>query len=159
VRRLELLLVAFWLACWAVSLLSVAGLQDLSGRLDLPYYPYFAIAAFAGWLFGNVWVERCRRVPGTLRRSFWVLYFFGPPGFLYLLWTMQPAARQRDPTGALLSFAVFAALFLVPVLLRRTAIERPHIRRSTPSEPRPGSDPVEHQNARPDSADRKIVGE
>ncbi len=131
-RRLEILLVAFWLACWAVSLLAVSGLADLSGRIDLPYYPYYAIAAFFGWLFGNVWVERSRRVPAGVRRPFWVLYFFGPPGFLYLLWTMQPVARQRDAIGALLSFAVFAALFLVPVLLRRPVRERPKLRRNGP---------------------------
>ncbi len=147
-KRLELIFVAFCVAAWVVSLLAVVGIVDLSGTLVLTRYQLFSLSAAAGWLFGNIWVQRCRKLAPEIGRRFFVLYFLGPPGLLYLLRVMAPAAEQELlPIVPLLSMFVFAALFLVPVALRNRHPERPRLdlRRSRDEET-PKANPDSHED-------------
>lgn len=119
-RRVEQLFFAFCLASWVVGLLAYFGIVDLSGQLTLGLYPLFTVAAALGWVSGNVWVHRSRGMPSGLKRRLWTFYFFGPPGVLYLLRQMAPAADLASaPLVPVFAFAVFTVLFLVPVMLRR----------------------------------------
>lgn len=150
-KRLELIFVAFCFAAWVVSLLAVAGVVDLSGSLALSRYQLFSISAAAGWLFGNIWVQRCRKMPPAIGRRFFILYFLGPPGMLYLLRAMAPATEQQLlPIVPLLSMFVFAALFLVPVALRNRHPEPPRVdlHRGRGDENRP-ADGDSHEDPRP----------
>lgn len=54
-------LLGFFGAAWAVSVLHLAGLLPLAGAFALSLYAYYAFAAGAGWLAGNVFVLRRRR--------------------------------------------------------------------------------------------------
>lgn len=128
-RRLELVFVSLWLASWIVSLLAVAGKVSLAGRLPLELYPLYTMSAAAGWVMGNIWVQRTKALSLPLARRFWALYFFGPPGILYLLRLMAPEGDQlARPMVPIYSFFVFAMLFLVPVTLRSRENKRPQLR-------------------------------
>ena len=58
-------------------------------------------------------------------RLLFVLYLFGPPGWLYLVRSMARREQLEGmPLVPILTFGVYAALFAVPVLLRGTAVQR-----------------------------------
>lgn len=124
-RRFEPILAAFFLATWIVGLLSLFRLIASSGALRISLYPLFSIAAAVGWVSGNAYRVRSRRSPSIYRRGVFVLYFVGPLGFLLLLRSMAPRFEQAAaPLVPLYSWIVFSVLFLVPIVLRRTASKR-----------------------------------
>ena len=119
------MLLGLFLACWLVALLHLVGLLSLAGTLDLGLYPFYGIAAALGWVSGNLYVHGRRALPARARRLLLVVYFLAPPGLLYLLRAMAPAALQAAaPFVALYACAVFAVFFLVPVTLTGTAPTR-----------------------------------
>jgi hypothetical protein len=120
-KKVEMAFMAFCLAAWALALLVAADVVDLSDRLFLSPRQLFAIAAALGWVCGNILVQRVRGFDSGMTRRFWALYFFGPPGMLYLLRALAPRLQQDGDVVnfiPLLSFFVYAALFFVPVVLR-----------------------------------------
>lgn len=117
-KRFEIVFASFCLACWAVSIVAVLDIVRITGNLPLTLYPLFSFAAALGWIVGNIYVQRARRLAGSARRRLWILYFFGPLGVIYMVQAMAPGdGVVRAPLVPLLSFCVFAALFLVPVTL------------------------------------------
>jgi hypothetical protein len=119
VKRIELILLALFLACWGSSLAVFFGLLRLDGSAPLGFYGLYGIAASLGWLFGNIYVQRTRKMEKPLRRPFWTLYFFGPLGIVYLLRSMEPLDFQRAaPLVLLYAWAVFSIFFAVPVVVR-----------------------------------------
>lgn len=108
-------LLGFFGAAWAVSILHLAGVLPLAGALPLSLYGYYAFAAAAGWLAGNVFVLRRRRAGG--RGLLLVLYLFGPPSLVYLLRALAPPEHhQAAPLAPLWAFGVYGIFFLVPVV-------------------------------------------
>jgi hypothetical protein len=100
-------------------------LVPLPGNLDLGLYPFYGLAACTGWLSGNVYVARARGWPRDVRRRLLLVYLVGPPGVLYVLRAMAPAAEQTAaPMVPIYGFFVFAVLFLVPVTLHGSTPRR-----------------------------------
>jgi hypothetical protein len=118
VARVEPALIGLFLAGWVGALLGQLGVLELAGTLRLAFYPYFSLAAALGWIAGNVYVHRRRRLPRELRRRLLLVYLVGPPGILYLLRAMAPLVEQQiAPLVPLLGFGVFSVFFAVPVTL------------------------------------------
>jgi hypothetical protein len=125
VRRLELVLVAFFLATWIVDFLALVGVARLAGSLELGLYALYSVAAASGWVAGNIYVPRSAALPKDLRRRFFLVYFVGPLGLVYLLRAMASEATQlRAPFVPIWGIGVFTVFFLVPVVLKRTASPR-----------------------------------
>lgn len=123
------MLVALFLTSWALDALALLGVVRLSGTLELALYPLFIVAAASGWLTGNIYLRRSVSLPKKIRRRILVVYFVGPVGVLYLLWTLNTAELQSAaPFVPLYSFGVFTTFFLVPVSLRSSFRPRPKIR-------------------------------
>jgi hypothetical protein len=117
--RLELLLLALFLACWTVVMLHLLGVVPMAGTLDLGMQGLYSLAVAAGWLCGNVYVRRSRGLPRELIRKLRLIYLVGPPGVLALLRAMAPQAAQvAAPFVALYAGIVYAILFLVPVSMQ-----------------------------------------
>ena len=119
VSRFELVLGAFFLACWFVGLLALLRLVSLGGELRLGLYPLFSLSAALGWVMGNIYVQRMRRQAprAGLPRGLWI-YLLGPPGVLILVRAMAPRIEQEAaPMVPVLAVAVFVVFFLVPVSL------------------------------------------
>ena len=94
--------------------------MPLAGTLPLGLYQFYGLAAFAGWLGGNVFVHRAFGLGGSLKRRLFAIYLLGPPGILYLIRSLAPASEQAAaPLAGLYASAVFAVFFLVPVTLKR----------------------------------------
>jgi hypothetical protein len=109
-------LLGFFGAAWAVSVLHLAGVLPLAAALPLSLYGYYAFAAAAGWVAGNVFVLRRRRTGG--RGLLLDLYLFGPPSLVYLLRALAPPEHQQAaPLAPLWAFGVYGVFFLVPVVL------------------------------------------
>lgn len=118
----ELSLLGVFLAVWTVALASLVGLLPTHGLLDLTLYQLYGIAAALGWLAGNVYVNRSRKVPKLLRRRLLLVYLLGPPGFIYLIRSLASLQTQaRAPLAAIYACGVFFVLFLVPVTLKGSA--------------------------------------
>ncbi|MGH9361843.1 MAG: hypothetical protein ACRD2T_07985 [Thermoanaerobaculia bacterium] len=118
-KRLELVSLALFLACWTVDVLSLLGLVPLADRFPLSLYGLYGLAAALGWLVGNLYVQRARGFPPPLRRRFLLIYSSAPLGILFLLRAMAPAAEQQAaPLVPLYALGVYAIFFLVPVTLR-----------------------------------------
>ncbi len=131
-KGLETLVLSSSLAAWLVGILAQLGVLRWNLTFALELYPLYILAAFTGWFFGNVYVHRSRRDRPSgdssldeivLRiartRLMFVLYLFGPPGWLYLLRSMARREQlEAMPLVPILTFGVYAALFAVPVLLR-----------------------------------------
>lgn len=125
-RRLEPALIGLFLAAWLSALLGQLGVLDLAGSLRLAFYPFFSLAAAMGWVAGNVYVHRRRGLPQPLRRRLLMIWLVGPPGILYLIRGMAPAAEQAiAPLVPLLGFGVYSVFFLVPVTLAPRTPPRP----------------------------------
>ena len=68
---------------------------------------------------GNVCLYRRRRL-GASRRLV-AIYLLGPPGLLYLFWSMGPLEQQAlAPFVPIYGLGVFSVFFLVPITLTRT---------------------------------------
>lgn len=119
VGRLEVALLGLFLACWALRMLSFAGVVSLAGSLPLSLYSFYGVAVALGWGFGILYVIRTRDMPPRPRRLFFLIYYLGPPAILSLLRGMAPIADQRAaPFVPLWAFGVFSALFFVPVTMK-----------------------------------------
>lgn len=119
ISRFELVLGAFFIACWFLGLLALLRIFSLAGELRLGLYPLFSLSAALGWVMGNVYVQRTRRQPPRrgLPRGLWI-YLLGPPGVLILVRAMAPRIEQEAaPLVPVLAVAVFVVFFLVPVSL------------------------------------------
>jgi hypothetical protein len=120
-KRIELILVAFCLACGLAATLGFVGVLDLAGMIELRLYPLFGSVAVAGWLAGNVFVLRTYR-QGVSVRLLLPVYLVAPLAVVQLLWAMAPAEWSRGaPLVFLLACAVYAVFFLVPWSLRASA--------------------------------------
>jgi hypothetical protein len=120
-HRLEPVIVAVSLAAWLLAVLALAGIAPLAGRVELDLHGFFAIAAALGWLAGNVFVNRARGRARRERRNLALTWLLAPPGLLFLLRAMAPAAEQTAaPFVPTYGLGVFALFFLVPVSLGRS---------------------------------------
>lgn len=118
--RWERLLVVATLPCWAVALAGAFGFLPLAGVANLSLHPYYAVAAAAGWLAGNLYVMRRRRLERALRNRLLVAWLLGPPGALFLLRTLAAESVQAAaPLASLYAFGVYGILFAVPVTFDR----------------------------------------
>ncbi len=116
--RLEPILVALFFASWLGALVHQLQWISLSGALSLGLYPLFSLAAFLGWSFGNVYLLRRRGLDRRFRGRLLLLYWIGPPGILYLLWSMNPqSVQEAAPLVPLLGLGVSSIFFLVPLSL------------------------------------------
>ena len=116
---MELALLGFFFVCWLAALASFVGLLPIAGLLDIGLYQFYGLAAFLGWLAGNVYLQRARRVPKPLKRRLMLVYLLGTPGFLYLVRALAPLTTQAiAPLAPLYASGVFAIFFLVPVTLK-----------------------------------------
>ena len=116
-KRLEIPLFGLFLACWVLAGAHGLGLFSLGGTLALGLYPLYAVAATIGWISGNVYVWRRRRLPREHRRRAAALWLIGPQGIPALLRAMAPAAVQAAaPAVPLYAFGVGAVLFTVPLV-------------------------------------------
>lgn len=123
-KRMELILLAFCVACGLVATLGFVGVLDVAGTLELRLYPLFGAVAAAGWLAGNVFVVRAYR-QGVSKRLLLPVYLVGPLAVIQLAWAMAPAEWQRGaPLLFLLACAVYILFFLVPWSLRASAAPR-----------------------------------
>lgn len=112
-------------ACWVVVLLNLFGLLPLAGGLELTLYGLYGFAAAAGWVAGNVWVQRRRRLGWPRARHLLVVYLFGPPSLVYLLRALAPAEQiAAAPLVPLWGFFVYGIFFAVPVSLAPEAWRR-----------------------------------
>lgn len=124
-NRLEPVLVGFFFASWGLALLYLVGIVPLPESLALSLYGLYTVAAVSGWLAGNIYVHRARRLPRELKRRVFLLYFVGPPGLLYLLRAMAPVrAQQAAPLVPLYAWGVFAVFFFVPLTFRTRQPEK-----------------------------------
>lgn len=117
--RAEQSLLGFFSACWIVVVAHFFGLLPLAAGPDLSLYTLYTVGAVLGWLAGNVWMARRRRLGPPRARGLLVLYLFGPPSLLYLLRALADPARQAAaPLVPLWAFCVYGVFFLVPVVFR-----------------------------------------
>ena len=101
-----------------VAIVALLAGSPFAGLLPLSLYQFYGLAAFLGWLSGNVYVHRSRGAPKSVRRRIWLIYFLGPLGILYLLRSMAPVTTQAAvPLAPIYGCGVFAILFLVPLTL------------------------------------------
>ncbi len=118
-KRFESILFAFFLACWATSVLHLLGVVYLGDRLAITLRGVFATAAAAGWIAGNVYVARRRGQPPLVRRKLLLIYLFHPPSLGVLTWSMMPANYQHfSPLAPLYCVVISLIFFCVPLLLR-----------------------------------------
>jgi hypothetical protein len=116
--RLEAIVAGICLGAWTLATLFLAlG----SGGIDrfVPPRAIFPFAAALGWLAGNIYVARMRS-KAMSRRALLAIYLGGPPGLIWLFWTIIPTAlRLTSPIAPLLALGIFPIFYLVPVTLRR----------------------------------------
>ncbi|HTQ80836.1 MAG TPA: hypothetical protein VMM92_12630 [Thermoanaerobaculia bacterium] len=119
-RSLEVVLLALFLACWVVLVLSWFHGVSLAGSAAIPLYSYFSFTSALGWSAGTLFVQRGRRLAPADRRLLRWVYFPSPQGLIYLLRAMAPTLEQRSaPLVPLWAFGVYSVFFLVPVLVQR----------------------------------------
>ena len=117
--RLEAAVTGISVGAW---LLAGARLSWGAGEavLELGLYGLYATAAAVGWLAGNVFVHRARRLAPRLRKLLAAVYGVGPAGLVVLTWAMASAElRAAAPLAAIYALLVFTVFFGVPVSLRR----------------------------------------
>ena len=108
----------FCLASWVGALLNQTHVLTLPGALDLGLYPLYSLAGAMGWVLGNVYLHRRRRLYRRPRRRLLTLYLLAPPGILYLVRSLAPLPEQRlAPLVPLLAFSVYLVFFMVPLSL------------------------------------------
>ncbi len=117
---LEIPLFGLFLACWLAVVAHGVGLVSLAAGIDLSFYQLYSVAAFVGWLSGNVYVHRRRRLPAIYRRRAAALWLIGPQGVPALLRAMAPIEVQAAaPMVPLYALAVGAIFFCVPLVFGR----------------------------------------
>jgi hypothetical protein len=120
VTRIELPLFGLFLACWVLAVARNLGLLSLGANLDLTLYQLYGVAAVVGWVAGNVYVQRRRRLPPEHKRRALALWLVGPQGIPALLRAMAPLeAQAAAPAVPLYAFGVGAVLFCVPLVFGR----------------------------------------
>ena len=124
-QRLEIVLLAIFSFSWLVATLIMTGLLSVSGALDLDLYRFYSVAAVLGWLSGNVYVFRQRKLAKIRYPKQLLLgYLIGPLSFIYILRSLAPRAVQHAaPFVPLYAFIVYWIFFLVPVTLRATQVQ------------------------------------
>jgi len=122
-RRLEIILLALFLAGWIVIFLHWLHLVRLAGNLPLgSLYPLYSFASALGWASGTAYVHRRQGTDARGRNQLLLIYYLGPPALVCLLWAMTPIAFQKAaPLVPIYAFGVFSIFFLVPVKLLRLA--------------------------------------
>lgn len=119
-KRFEVVLLALFLACWAVDLLIAFRLVSFAGGANLSLYPLYGVAGALGSVAGHLYVHRGRGLPPPARRLLFYVYYLGTPSIVFLLRSMAPVAVQKAaPLVPLYAFGVFSVFFFVPVSLRR----------------------------------------
>lgn len=115
--RIELPLFGLFFACWLAAVLHNLGLVGVSAGLDLSLYQVYAVAAVLGWLSGNVYVHRRKRLPKEHRKRAAALWLMGPQGVPALLRAMAPVeAQAAAPAVPLYALGVGAVFFCVPLV-------------------------------------------
>ena len=122
---MELGLLGLFLALWTVALAALAGLLPTAGLLNLGLYQLYGIAAFLGWLSGNVFVSRSRKLPKPFRNRILIIYLLGPPALIYVLRSLAETEIQASaPLAAVFACGIFFVFFMVPVTLKGSATPR-----------------------------------
>lgn len=104
---------------WALALALQTPFLSAAGLLDLNLYGLFSTGAALGWLAGNVFVARQRRLEGG-NRGLLALYALGPLSVVLLLRSFASEAQQEAaPLVPLYGVIVYWIFFLVPVSFRR----------------------------------------
>ncbi len=125
----ELGLLGLFLALWTVALAALFGILPTDGLLNLSFYQLYGVAAFLGWLSGNVFIHRSKKAPRQLRSRLLLIYLLGPPGLIYLLRSLADVEIQaRAPLAAVYACGVYVVFFLVPVTLKGTSTPRSRFR-------------------------------
>ena len=115
----ELGLLGLFLALWTVALAALVGILPTDGLLNLSFYQLYGVAAFLGWLSGNVFVQRSKKMPKQLRGRLLLIYLLGPPGLIYLLRSLaETEVQAQAPLAAIYACGVYFVFFLVPVTLK-----------------------------------------
>lgn len=119
-HRFEITLLAVFSAAWLLAIGVLLGWVPVAGTLQLGLYGYYSFAAALGWVNGNVYVARRRRLPPSrFRRQVLLGYLVGPLSFLYILRAFaSKAAQTAAPLVPIYGFVVYWLFFLVPVTLR-----------------------------------------
>lgn len=118
--RIEYLLGTVCASIWGLALFAQWQLLPVEGILNLGLYGLYGIGATLGWLAGNVYVVRRRRLRGGHWRLL-ALYASGPLAVLVLLRALAPLDVQRAaPLVPIWGFCVYWIFFLVPVSFRGT---------------------------------------
>ena len=119
VARFEYVLGATCAVLWGFAIVAQTPLLPVAGLLDLGLYPLYSLASALGWVLGNVYIARKRRLRGGGRRRL-ALYTLGPLAVIVLLRALAPvAAQEAAPAVPVYGFIVYWIFFLVPVTLRR----------------------------------------
>lgn len=124
-QRLEIVLLGVFSFSWLVASLILTGVLRVAGALELDLYTLYGVAAFLGWLSGNVYVFRQRKLTKIRYPKQLLLgYLIGPLSFIYILRSLAPRAVQHAaPFVPLYAFIVYWIFFLVPVTLRATQVK------------------------------------
>lgn len=123
--RLELVLLGLSFLCWTFSFLIVTIDPDLRAGFGIGLYGLYVASLFLGWLAGNVYNFRRRRLPHPAGRMLITIYLFGPPSVIFLLWALAPAAvRAAVPLAPVYGYGIFIVFFLVPISFRRAGRRR-----------------------------------
>ena len=118
-------LLALGFVSWGLAALNGLGWGWLRGSFSMGLEPLFALSAALGWVSGNLYKDRTRKLLPRQRGRFFLLYFVATPGVLFLLRAMAPEEHQEiAPLVPYLALAVFAIFFLVPVTLGRVGRSR-----------------------------------
>lgn len=118
-KRFEQVLLGLFLACWLVYLLAVFRVLTPDGTWNPGFYPYYSLAAAAGWGAGNLYVYRTRDLEEPSRRRYLPGYFLAPLGLILLLKVMMPLVFQRAaPFVGVWAFGVYSIFFAVATQLR-----------------------------------------
>ncbi len=101
---------------WGLVILAQLGWLPVAGFLSVGLYALYGIAAFLGWLAGNVYVARSRR---GHKRALLMLYLAGPSSVVALLRAMATRELQdAAPLAPLYALMVYGIFFLLPVSFR-----------------------------------------
>lgn len=121
----ELALLGVFLAAWTVALAALLGFLPAAGLLNLTLYQLYGVAAFLGWVSGNVFVHRTRGAPRPIKGRYLLIYLLGPPALIYLLRSLAGLEIQAQaPLAAVYACGVFLVFFLVPVSFKGSAGSR-----------------------------------
>lgn len=117
--KADLVLLALSMAAWAAAFVSYLLGAPLAGTWPIGLYHLYALAAFGGWIVGNLFVRRLRTLAGPAWRLA-TLYVAGPTSGLFLLYAL--ASRELHnaaPLAPLFAVGVYTVLFMVPVSFHR----------------------------------------